>query len=143
MALGMTLCMAAIMVITRRYPGIPSMQATVMSAILSAAIALPFSGAAAFGPPSLAMLPILALFGMVNLALGSVLIILGAKGLPVIETALIGSLESPLAPIWVWLAFGETPGLVTLVGGGIVFAAMVAHVIISTRKAETAEPQRA
>ena len=135
MAFGMTLCMAGIMVITRRHPGIPSMQATVISALLSGAIAVPFSGAEAVAPQVMGLLPLLALFGVINLALGSVLFMLGAKVLPVIETALIGSLDAPLAPVWVWLAFGETPGGMTLLGGGIVFAAVVAHVIWANQRA--------
>ena len=114
------------------------MQATVISALLSGAFALPFSEAEAVAPQVMGLLPLLALFGCVNLALGSVLFMLGAKALPVIETALIGSLDAPLAPVWVWLAFGETPGGMTLLGGGIVFAAVVAHVIWANQRAASA-----
>ena len=37
--------------------------------------------------------------------------------LPAIETALIGALDAPLAPVWVWLCFAETPSGETLIGG--------------------------
>jgi drug/metabolite transporter (DMT)-like permease len=49
--------------------------------------------------------------------------------LPPIETALIGSLDAPLAPLWVWLAFKETPSASTLIGGSIVFAAVGVHLV--------------
>ena len=34
-------------------------------------------------------------------------------------------LDTPLAPFWVWLAFSEVPPLLTLVGGGVVMAAVL------------------
>ena len=40
-----------------------------------------------------------------------------------------------LAPLWVWLAFNERPGINTLAGGGIVFAAVVFHIVLSQRRA--------
>ena len=75
----------------------------------------------------------LALFGLINSAIGIVLFTLGSRLLPAIETGLVGSLDAPLAPIWVWLAFGETPTTATLLGGLIVFAAVFAHVLASAR----------
>jgi drug/metabolite transporter (DMT)-like permease len=38
---------------------------------------------------------------------------------------LISALELPLAPLWVWLAFGEAPGARAAIGGTIVFAAVL------------------
>jgi drug/metabolite transporter (DMT)-like permease len=53
--------------------------------------------------------------------------------IPAVETALIGALDGPLAPIWVWLAFGETPGVNTIFGGILVFGAVMANVALGTR----------
>ena len=39
--------------------------------------------------------------------------------------ALVGGLDVPLAPIWVWIAFGETPAPTTVAGGVIVIAAVI------------------
>ena len=63
---------------------------------------------------------------------------LGSRMLPAIETGLIGSLDAPLAPIWVWLAFSEIPTDTTLVGGLIVFVAVVAHVAVGARSSPAA-----
>jgi len=41
----------------------------------------------------------------------SALLLLGARYLPAIETALIPALDAPLAPLWVWLFFAESPAL--------------------------------
>ena len=70
---------------------------------------------------------LLALFGIVNSAVGLALFTLGAKMLPAIETALIGALDAPLAPLWVWLVFSETPSTSTMIGGAIIFIAVAAH----------------
>lgn len=126
LAFGMTVAMAIIMVIARRFPGIPVMPAACLSALLSGLACWPF------GAPLVVTghdLLLLVLFGLVNSALGLALFTLGARLLPAIETALIGSLDAPLAPLWVWLAFNETPSAGTLVGGAIVFGAVALHLV--------------
>jgi drug/metabolite transporter (DMT)-like permease len=44
---------------------------------------------------------------------------------PPAAVAVVSSLETPLAPLWVWLAFNETPTLNTLVGGAFILVAVV------------------
>jgi drug/metabolite transporter (DMT)-like permease len=127
LALGMTASMAAMMVIARRYPGIAVLQAACLSAFLSGLIGMPFAADLAVSGPDLVNL---ALFGLVNSAIGLVLFTLGSRLLPAIETGLIGSLDAPLAPIWVWLAFAETPTRMSLIGGSIVFVAVAAHMTV-------------
>ena len=39
-------------------------------------------------------------------------------------TGLMGALETPLTPLWVWLVFAETPSLPTLAGGALVLVAV-------------------
>ena len=124
LALGMTLCVAMMMVIARRYRDTPVMPAACLSALLSGLVCWPF------GDPLVVTgheLFLLALFGVVNSAVGLALFTLGARFLPAIETALIGALDAPLAPLWVWLVFSETPGRGTIAGGLIVFVAVAAH----------------
>jgi drug/metabolite transporter (DMT)-like permease len=49
------------------------------------------------------------------------------------QAALISTLETPLMPFWVWLAFHETPSLRTLAGGALVMAAVIADIIGDNR----------
>ncbi len=134
LALVMTVGMAVLIVLGRMYAGIPTMAAAALSAFISAAAALPFAQALSVSGNELALL---ALFGVVNSALGITLFMIGSRYLPPIETALLGALDAPLAPVWVWLAFSETPGVATIVGGGIVFAAVGAHIVREATKAPT------
>ena len=126
LALAMTLSMAFVIVLARRYRGIPMLTSACVTAALTALVALPFSHAAAVSGYDLMLM---ALFGLVNSAAGLALFTLGARLLPPIETALLGALDAPLAPVWVWLIFGETPGRATLIGGAVVFVAVAAHVL--------------
>lgn len=137
LALGMTLCMAAMMVIARRFHNIPTMPAACLSALLSGMVCWSFGEPLAVSGHELFLLM---LFGLVNSAVGLALFTLGARLLSAIETALIGSLDAPLAPLWVWLAFNETPSVSTLAGGLIVFAAVAAHILIEARKRREAVP---
>jgi drug/metabolite transporter (DMT)-like permease len=49
--------------------------------------------------------------------------------LPSGQATLIGTLETPLMPFWVWLAFQETPSTRALIGGALVMGAVVADII--------------
>ena len=130
LALCMTFCMAGMMVISRHYQGIAVPPAATLASILSGLIAVPFAQhLSASGPEFIE----LALFGLVNSAIGTVFFALGARLLPAIETGLIGALDAPLAPVWVWFAFAETPSAATIFGGLIVFAAVFGHIVLSTR----------
>lgn len=127
----MTLCVAGMVVLSRRYRSIPMLAAAALSALITALAMAPF---AQFAVPPPLMLAELAAFGLVNSALGLALFTLGARLLPPAETALIGALDAPLAPVWVWAAFGETPVAATFIGGAIVMAAVTAHVLSSVRE---------
>lgn len=126
MSLGMTLGMALMMVIARRSPEIPTLPAGILSSLVAAALALPFAAVPLPNPDQIAWL---AAFGLVNSAIGFSLFLIGSRHLPPVETALIGAMEAPVAPLWVWLAFGETPAAATLIGGAVVMAAVVFHIL--------------
>jgi drug/metabolite transporter (DMT)-like permease len=50
------------------------------------------------------------------------------------ESALVSALDTPLAPVWVWLAFGEVPTSTTLLGGAIVVLAVIGHILVEMRQ---------
>jgi drug/metabolite transporter (DMT)-like permease len=130
LAFLMTIGMAVMMVISRRHRDMPILAAACLSAILSAAACWPL---AMHDLPTTTQLAELALMGLINSAVGISLFTLGSRMIPAVESALIGSLDAPLAPVWVWLAFGETPGMNTILGGILVFGAVMANVALGTR----------
>jgi drug/metabolite transporter (DMT)-like permease len=131
LSVGFTLLTAIAIVLARRYPRIPMVPACCVGAALAAAIGLPL---ATFGPVGWHAMLVLALFGASNLGAGMILTGIGCTLIPAVETGLLCALETPLAPLWVWLAFGETPLPTTLAGGALVMAAVVGHVVLTARR---------
>jgi drug/metabolite transporter (DMT)-like permease len=131
MAGVVTVLTAGLMVMSRRYPGIPMLPAASMSGFIGGLLVLPFATQV---PASGTDLALVLVSGVANVSLGFGLLAVGARLLPAVETALIGTLEGPLAPLWVWLAFGETPGRQTLLGGALVIAAVLGHLWFSARR---------
>ncbi len=125
LALGMTVFLSLMMVILRKRRGIDMLPATGLSAFLCALIVLPFAHPAAAQGDGLALL---AVFGAVQFGLGLILMTLGSRLVTATRAALIGVLDTPLAPLWVWLAFGDMPAAATLAGGAIVLAAVVGDI---------------
>lgn len=116
LALGMTAAMASIMVIYRKYPNTPGAG----SAVLQSVLLLPF--AAMLGNPFDVERPevyILAAFGLL-FAIASVTLAEGAKRVPSGQTALLSSLETPLAPVFAFILFTEVPNIATFLGGSAV-----------------------
>lgn len=130
LALAMTFGMAVLVVLARRNPEIPALAAGLVATLLTVLAAAPLVATAM---PAADTVAILAVFGLSNSLLGFALFLLGSRRIPAVETALIGALEAPIAPVWVWLMFGETPGPATLLGGVIVFAAVFWHILRSAR----------
>jgi drug/metabolite transporter (DMT)-like permease len=121
------------MVIIRIHRGTSMLPATCLSAFLSSLFVLPLATPSAAGGITLLYLM---LFGAAQFGLGLLLLTIGTRMISATRSALIGSLETPLAPAWVWLAFGEVPSPSTCVGGLIVMAAVVAEVLAKPASAE-------
>ena len=67
---------------------------------------------------------ILIVFGLI-FAIASVTLLEGVRRIPAAEGALLGALETPLAPIWAFLLFTEIPTLATFGGGAIILVAII------------------
>ncbi|HKV43178.1 MAG TPA: EamA family transporter [bacterium] len=130
LAFGMTLCMAVMMLIIRKHRATPMLPAACLSAFLCPLIVWPVSNPGAAGPRDIVSL---ALFGTTQFGVGLLLLTLGARLVSATGSALMGALEAPLGPLWVGLAFGETPSLTTWVGGTIIMGALSAHTLASGR----------
>ncbi|MES0882775.1 DMT family transporter [Roseibium sp. SCP14] len=79
---------------------------------------------------------------VVSLAMGAfqlgcalLLITAGSPSVPAAEIALLGLVEIILAPIWVWLVFGESVGVLTLMGGATVLGAILFDTVSGMRTA--------
>lgn len=74
------------------------------------------------------------LLGVGQLGLGMTLFTYGSKAVPAAELALLAMSEVVLAPLWVWLALGETAGPWTLMGGAVLMAAIAGNALSGIRR---------
>lgn len=121
LALCMTSAMASIMVIYRKYPDTPGAGPAVLQSVLLLPVA------AMLGDPfdvDRAEVYVLAAFGLL-FAIASVTLAEGAKRVPSGQTALLSSLETPLAPVFAFILFTEVPSVATLMGGSLVLVAVL------------------
>ncbi|MEO9515992.1 MAG: DMT family transporter [Rhizobiaceae bacterium] len=132
LALIMTVAMATIMVIYRKYPKTPGAGPSVLQSLLL----LPpsFVLGAPFQTESFEIL-VLAAFGLL-FAIASVTLAEGAKRVPPGQAALLSALETPLAPILAFLVFAEVPGTATFLGGSMVLIAVLFSIRNDAEKVE-------
>lgn len=130
-AMAMTVFMA-LMIVAVRWGKAHSMVAMAcVSAFASFLITLPFAD---FGQVDGRALALLAAFGITQLGLGILFLTLGARHLNSGQAALISTLDVPLAPLWVWIAFADVPPLTTALGGLVVMAAVVFSILQGQRR---------
>lgn len=98
--------------------------AVLIGAILSALVTLPFAW------PLLASthdLGLLALLGIVQLAVPCLLVVRLSRELPAPEIALLSLLEVVFGVLWAWLGAGEQPSGSTIAGGLLVLGALITN----------------
>jgi drug/metabolite transporter (DMT)-like permease len=123
----MTVAIASMTVAVRWHKNTPMVASAAMSNLLGSIVSLPFAHGIA--TVTAADLIILAMFGFFQVALGLSLFILGSRLLPSGQATLIGTLETPLMPFWIRLAFQEVPASRALVGGALVMGAVIADIV--------------
>jgi len=87
------------------------------------------------GAPTLVGWGALALLGIFQMGLPSLLLSYGVKHVTAVQSLLTAVLEPLFNPIWVFLVLGERPGPRALVGGAIILAAVTARSLVSLRSA--------
>ena len=127
LAILIALAFAIATVVTRHHAHVQMLPAVTLGTSMAAIFSMFMVKNYAVDMPDLAWL---AAFGMVNLGLGLAVFSLGARLVPAALAALIGTMEPILGPVWVWLSHGEIPSHRTLMGGAIVFAALISHLLL-------------
>ncbi|QPC86803.1 EamA family transporter [Mesorhizobium sp. NBSH29] len=125
-------------VITRRYAHVRMTPATCLGMFVAALFAA--TQTATFLVPASDMAFLFA-FGAINLGLGLACFASGARLIPAAFAALLGTLETVLGPIWVWLIHAEIPSSRTIAGGAVIFVALLVHIGLEfKRQSQPARP---
>ncbi|MGB3388298.1 MAG: DMT family transporter [Pseudaminobacter sp.] len=126
-------------VITRRFAHVRMTPATCLGTVFAALFAV--SQAEAVAAVSPRDMGFLFAFGVLNLGVGLAFFATGARMVPAAVAALLGTFEPILGPIWVWLSHGEVPSTRTIVGGAVVFTALLVHIGLEfKRQSRPAKP---
>ncbi|MEJ6500456.1 MAG: DMT family transporter [Rhodobacterales bacterium] len=121
LALVMTFGMASVIVLYRVFPATPAAGPAMLSLVILLAPAMILGQPFGIDPDEL---PILAVFGLV-FTIASITLAEGAKRISAGQTALLSVLETPLAPLLAWLVLVELPAIATVIGGSLVFCAVI------------------
>ncbi|MEW9807748.1 DMT family transporter [Mesorhizobium marinum] len=124
-------------VITRRFAHVRMTPATCLGTIIAALFAASQASGFAVSTHDMAWL---FTFGALNLGLGLACFASGARHIAAAFAALLGTFETLLGPVWVWLVHGEVPSTRTLVGGAVIFAALLIHIGLEFQR--MSRPQR-
>jgi drug/metabolite transporter (DMT)-like permease len=109
--------------------------AVLIGALLSALVTLPLSLPFAASARDLALL---AMLGVVQLAIPCLLSVVAARSLSAPEVALLALLEVVFGVLWAWLGTGESPTVPVVGGGLMVLGALAANELFALRRSGTA-----
>ena len=75
-----------------------------------------------------------AMYGVLVIGAGIFMLTIGARNVPAAELLVLSLTEVVFASIWVWLAFGEVPSVLTLVGGLIILGSIGGQAAVGMRR---------
>lgn len=129
LALGTSLLLAVSLVTVRRSGSDQSMSpafGTLLAAVCVFWFAQP-------GSLSVESWGWLALNGLIIVPAASALMLLGPRFVSAPVVAMFFLLETVLTPVWMWLIFDEVPSERAIMGGAIIFSALLAHSVWKLR----------
>jgi drug/metabolite transporter (DMT)-like permease len=130
-ALGIPLASAVNLVTLQRSRShVDLIPAVLIGGVLSALAMLPLALPLSAGGGDIAWL---AALGVFQLGLPCVMLVVASRALSAPELSLMALLEVVLGPLWTWLGAGEAPQSATLLGGGVVIAALVLNEVAGLR----------
>ena len=135
LAVLMTFSMAGFTTIMRLHRNVPMLPAMAFSAWICSFACFWFADPLSISQQDLLLC---IAFGIVQNAAGLALYTFGSKRVPAAEATLLAALEVPVTPLWVFVFLGEVPAPQTLLGGGIVLAALFMHILSEFRRRPSA-----
>jgi drug/metabolite transporter (DMT)-like permease len=131
LALAIPLAFACNVVLLRKmHVSVDMIPTLVISGLFSMTLTLPLAFPFEAGMTDLGLL---AIMGIVQLALGCLLMLAAAPRLKAAELGLLAVPETVFGTLFTWLIVGERPGHLALMGGLVVIAALLVNELIGLR----------
>jgi DME family drug/metabolite transporter len=108
-----------------------ALPSTTLGNIIAAACTLPWAWQTHLNGTGVLVLLYL---GVVQLGIAYLLFIRGVRHVPAGEASLVSMLEPVLNPVWVFLGYGERPGVWALAGGAVVIAAVIIRTLVPNNR---------
>ncbi len=124
LALVLSILMGLTLTLLRRLPQLPKMPVVALSGCVTAVMALGFAQPLSLQPASYGWL---AVMGLLQMPIASVMLMMATKYLPSPEVSLFLLIETVLGPFWVWLVLNESVPPLTLLGGSAILGAIFVH----------------
>lgn len=131
LALMIAVVFAVTTVVTRRYPHVRMTPAACVGSLIAATIGASMAEAWVVSASDFGRL---FAFGALNLGLGMAMFVTGARMIPAALAALLGTVETMLAPVWVAILHNEIPDLRTAIGGTVILVALVTYLALEMRR---------
>lgn len=81
------------------------------------------------------------ILGVIQIGIGYMLFNYGLKRTLAIESVLLAMMEPILNPVWVFIGYGEKPGIWTIVGGLVILSMLAVQVIVGEKTRQKPEIQ--
>jgi drug/metabolite transporter (DMT)-like permease len=135
-ALGACLTYSLALVAMRKGRAVDMLPAVCLAGVLTVGVSGVLAGGLSTGQLGISSrdLFLAVALGVVQLGFQYILVTTATRTVPVAEVALIGRLSLVLAPAWVWLAVGEVPSGLSLIGGAIILAAVMGHGLLAAAR---------
>jgi drug/metabolite transporter (DMT)-like permease len=122
---------ANVVILRKHRAAVDMMPSVLLAGIFSMLIALPFALPL---PVSIGDLGLLSVMGIVQLAVGLLLMLAAVRYLASAEIGLLSILEIVFGTLSVWVVIGEHPSQTALIGGAMVVGALVVNEIAGLRQ---------
>lgn len=122
-------CYVSLVILLRRVRHLDTFAASSLGGVINLVICTAFAGGALFAPAGDVAIALVS--GVFQVGAGFAFITFASRYIPAAEVTLLVLLETLCGPIWVWLAFAETPGVLTLGGGVIILGGVMAYALMS------------
>ena len=123
LSLGAGVALAGVILCLSMLSGLSPVWLVLINQLAAGLLALPWAMAVPW--PQGMQWFVLAVFGVVQVALPFWLMSHAIKIIPAHEAALITLLDPVLAPVWVFFLLGTVPAAATILGGGVFLAALI------------------
>lgn len=131
LALLLAVFVGVTMTVLRSVPDLPRTPLVCGSGAVAGLLAWPLADPLSLSASSYGWL---ALMGLLQMPVASVLLMTATRYLPAPEVSLFLLIETVLGPLWVWLALGEEPPSLTLIGGAVILGAIAVHSWLQLRE---------